>query len=79
MNASKMIGNFPAVLNFNRLFSNSTSSFATNCRFSRIIEPYYYNKGTSTNLLLKVIFNPLVASTCRFKNTCRAINEHMKV
>ena len=34
---SEMIANFPAVLNFNRLFSNSTSSFGSNCRFSPII------------------------------------------
>ena len=29
-----MTGNCPAVLNFNRYFSNWTGSFVTNCRFS---------------------------------------------
>ena len=32
-----MIGNFPAALNFNRLFSNSTGSSVTNYQFSPII------------------------------------------
>ena len=32
-----MIGNFPVVLNFNRIFSNSTGSFVTNFRFSPMI------------------------------------------
>ena len=36
-NSSEMIGNFPAVLNFNWLFSHSTGSSVTTCRFSPII------------------------------------------
>ena len=32
-----MIGNFPAVLNFNRLFLKLTGSYVTNCWFSPII------------------------------------------
>ena len=38
MNSSRMIGNVPPVLNFNRwLFLNSTGSSVTNCRFSLIV------------------------------------------
>ena len=33
-----MIGNFPAVLNFNWLFLKLNSSFVTNCRFALIID-----------------------------------------
>ena len=32
-----MIGNFPAVLNFNQLFLKLNRLFVTNCRFSPII------------------------------------------
>jgi hypothetical protein len=44
-----MIGTFPAILNFNRLFLNSTASYVTNCRFSPIIGPHLntntYDRG----------------------------------
>ena len=33
-----MIGNFPAVLNFNRFSQTQPSPFITNCRFSPIID-----------------------------------------
>ena len=38
LNSSKMMGNFPGVLNFNRFFSNSIGSSVTNGRFSPIID-----------------------------------------
>ena len=38
MNSSKMMGNFPAVLNFfNRLFLKLNRFIVTNCRFPPII------------------------------------------
>ena len=33
-----MVGNFPAVLNFNRLFLKFNQFICNNCRFSPIIE-----------------------------------------
>ena len=39
INSSKMIGKFPAMLNFTSYSSNSTGAFVTNCRFSPIIGP----------------------------------------
>ena len=37
MNSSKMIGEFPAISNFNRLFLTLNRFIVTNCRFSSII------------------------------------------
>ena len=45
-----MIGNFPAVFNFNRLFLKLNQFIVTNCRFSPIIAVhfgYYEEAGSS--------------------------------
>ena len=53
-----MIGSFPAVLNFDRLFLKIHGSFVTNCRFSPIIAHYYFrrdrNSGRLASLSLSV-------------------------
>ena len=54
-----MIGNFPAVLNFNRLFINSTGSSVSNCRFSRIIAGIMFSIRRILTLVKRMYTGPL--------------------
>ena len=56
MNFSKMVGTFPAVLNFDRLFLKLNRLSVTNCRFSPIIDQGFgktngHFQGISWNIL----------------------------